>query len=118
MNTNLKTKFAEQTEEVRKGTDRFISENNLLPIFLGVTVGAAVQEFIVSFNDNILMQLLTPYLGQSYENVILTIGKFKLKTGKLLKETIELVLTLGLMYVLVEIFVKKYVIKDKPKEEE
>ena len=56
-----------KVEDIRKGVDSFISENNLLPIFLGVTVGAAVQEFIVSFNDNILMQLLTPYLGKSYE---------------------------------------------------
>jgi hypothetical protein len=31
-----------KVEDVRKGVDRFISENNLLPIFLGVTVGAAV----------------------------------------------------------------------------
>ena len=107
-----------RVESVREGVDSFISENNLLPIFLGVTVGAAVQEFIVSFNDNILMQLLTPYLGQSYENVILTIGQFKLKTGKFLKESIELILTLILMYVLVEVFVKKYIIKPKPKKVE
>lgn len=107
-----------RVESVREGVDSFISENNLLPIFLGVTVGAAVQEFIVSFNDNILMQLLTPYLGQSYENVVLTLGEFKLKTGKFLKESIELILTLVLMYVLVELFVKKYIIKPKPKKEE
>jgi|TARA_Y100000992_G_C21054773_1_gene391294 large-conductance mechanosensitive channel len=107
-----------RVESVREGVDSFISENNLLPIFLGVTVGAAVQEFIVSFNDNILMQLLTPYLGKSYENVILTIGQFKLKTGKFLKESIELILTLILMYVLVEVFVKKYIIKPKPKKVE
>ena len=107
-----------KVEDVRKGVDRFISENNLLPIFLGVTVGTAVQEFIVSFNDNILMQLLAPYLGKSYENVILTIGQFKLKTGKFLKESIELILTLVLMYGLVELFVKKYIIKSKPKKEE
>ena len=107
-----------KVESVREGVDSFISDNNLLPIFLGVTVGAAVQEFIVSFNDNILMQLLTPYLGKSYENVILTIGQFKLKTGKFLKESIELILTLILMYVLVEVFVKKYIIKPKPKKEQ
>ena len=107
-----------KVENVREGVDSFISENNLLPIFLGVTVGAAVQEFIVSFNDNILMQLLTPYLGQSYETFILTVGKFKLKIGKLMKESIELILTIGLMYGLVELFVKKYIIKPKPKKEE
>lgn len=104
-----------RVEDVRRGVDNFISENNLLPIFLGVTVGAAVQEFIVSFNDNILMQMLTPYLGKSYEKVVLTIGNFKLKTGKFLKESIELIITLVLMYVLVELFVKKYIIKPKPK---
>jgi hypothetical protein len=64
------------------------------------------------------MQLLTPYLGKYYENVILTIGQFKLKTGKFLKESIELILTLVLMYVLVELFVKKYIIKPKPKKEQ
>ena len=107
-----------RVEDIRKGVDSFISENNLLPIFLGVTVGAAVKEFIVSFNDNILMQLLTPYLGNSYENIVLTIGQIKLKTGKFLKELIELILTLVLMYGLVELFVKKYIIKPKPKQEQ
>ena len=102
-----------KVEDIREGVDSFISENNLLPIFLGVTVGAAVQEFIVSFNDNILMQMLTPYLGKSYENVVLTVGKFRFKTGKFLKESIELILTLVLMYVLVELFVKKYIINKK-----
>ena len=118
MNTSLEQKISERAEQVREGVNKFISENNLLPIFLGVTVGAAVQEFIVSFNDNILMQLLTPYLGKSYEKITLRIWKFKLNTGKLLKETIELILTLGLMYMLVELFVKRYIIVDKPKEEE
>ena len=45
------------------------------------------------------------------KNVVLTVGQFKLKTGKFLKESIELILTLVLMYVLVELFVKKYIIK-------
>ena len=64
------------------------------------------------------MQMLTPYLGKSYENVVLTVGKFKFKTGKFLKESIELILTLVLMYVLVELFVKKYIFKPKPKKEQ
>ena len=45
-----------KVEDIREGVDSFISENNLF-IFLGVTVGAAVKEFIVSFNDNILILL-------------------------------------------------------------
>jgi len=85
---------------------KFIVGNNLLPILIGVTLGQAGQDFILSLNENIIMGLLKPIIGDDLINLEFNYGTFNLKIGKFLKESIDFILILIILYYLFEVFLK------------
>ena len=92
---------------------KFIVGNNLLPILIGVTLGQAVQSFILSLNENIIMGLLKPMIGDDLINLRFNYAEIDLKIGKFLKETIDFSLIIVIIYYLFEVILKVLLKEEK-----
>lgn len=108
-----KEKFKEETREALKEAGKkqgkFIKEfkefalrGNVLDLAVGVLIGAAFQNIVTSFTQNIISPILGCFGEVNFSNFVLNIGKLKLTYGAFLTDVINFIIMAFVIFLIVK----------------
>jgi large conductance mechanosensitive channel len=77
----------------------FILRGNVIDLAIGVAIGAAFNQVVTSFTENVLTRILSIFGGKpSFGSLVLTVNNARIRYGAFLDDVIAFVITAAVLF--------------------
>ena len=92
----------------------FLDEYKVIPLAIALIMGLAATAFVKSFADNIVMQIIAPFIpGGAWETATLAIGPILLRWGAFLGDLINFIIIAFVVFMIAKMVLKEEKVEKK-----
>jgi len=95
----------------------FALQGNVMSLAVGVLIGAAFQEIVTSFTDNILSPIIGLFVGQNFDSLEWNVIGVTIRYGAFITSVVNFIILAFVVFLLVRAMNRLLAIKDKGEEE-
>jgi len=96
----------------------FALRGNVMSLAVGMIIGAAFQEIVTSFTDNILSPIVGLFVGQNFDSLVWNVLGVTLRYGAFITSVVNFIILAFVVFLLVRAMNKILDAKDKVEESE
>jgi large conductance mechanosensitive channel len=91
----------------------FLREYKILPLAIAFIMGVAITAVVQSLVNDIIMPIITPFLGGAWQDAALTIGPVVIKWGSFLSAVINFIIIVFVVFMIAKVALKEEKVSKK-----